>query len=56
MPVEIRELVIKTEVRTANHHAQNSMRSEDISHLKSEMLDVCKRMILEGSKRANNKR
>jgi hypothetical protein len=56
MPVEIRELIIKTEVRSVEQNENNVFRHEDITELKSELLSACKRMILEQTKRSNFKR
>lgn len=56
MPIEIRELIIKTEVRTANSVTSTAIRDHDLSMLKDQLLDSCKRMIQEQTKRTNYKR
>lgn len=56
MPIEIRELTIKTEVRTTNEQMQTKMRAQDVSLLKNEILEACKRMFVLGNKKANYKR
>lgn len=56
MPIEIRELIIKTEVRTTDLNTQNTIKSEDLLLLKSQLLEDCKRMLTEGNKRASYKR
>ena len=56
MPVEIRELVIKTEVRSHMHAINADENSPDFSEIKKEILVSCKRMIQEYNKRAENKR
>ena len=56
MPVEIRELVIKTEVRMHTQAVNPVERPLDISEMKKEILSSCKRMIQEQRKRAQNKR
>ena len=58
MPVEIRELVIKTEVRSQTHQTMSnaSIHTEDILEMKKEIMAACKRMILEQKKRTYNKR
>ena len=56
MPVEIRELIIKTEVRTQTQAINSVEHSLDFSEMKKEILSSCKRMIQEHKKRAQNKR
>jgi hypothetical protein len=51
MPIEIRELVIKTEIKTVHENVNTKRAGYDISALKEELLDTCKRMISEGQKR-----
>jgi hypothetical protein len=56
MPIEIRELIIRTEVRT-NMGAHNPLIEEDdLSNLKDDILTACKRMILEKTKKNQFKR
>ncbi|RLJ80643.1 DUF5908 family protein [Pedobacter alluvionis] len=56
MPVEIRELIIKTQISTseANHQARISV--EDVKQLKKQLLAECKKMITERTKRGSNVR
>ena len=56
MPVEIRELIIKTEVRSQLDGNHPHMNEEDISGLKEDILSACKRMIQEKSKKNQFKR
>ncbi len=56
MPIEIRELIIKTEVRTTNSNTQNTLKSEDLSNLKGQLLEACKQMFAKENKRASYKR
>lgn len=56
MPIEIRELVIRTEVSAVDHTNQNSIETEDLQALKSDILAICKRMIIEQTKKSNFKR
>ncbi len=50
MPVEIRELIIKTEIRSSNSsHAEVSM--EDLEILKIRMFEECQKMIANSIKR-----
>jgi len=56
MPIEIRELVIKTEIKSALQSATASHQRHDISRLKDELLETCKRMISESHKKEKYKR
>ena len=56
MPVEIRELVIKTEVRTQTEAMNSVERSLNLEDMKKEILSSCKRMIHEQKKRSQIKR
>tara|TARA_R110002050_G_scaffold261556_1_gene401625 strand:- start:109320 stop:109487 length:168 start_codon:yes stop_codon:yes gene_type:complete len=55
MPVEIRELIIKTEIRTEDVY-RTSLNNIDLNLFKNELLEDCKRMILDTNKRINYKR
>lgn len=56
MPVEIREIVIKTVIRSTDAPG-NAERSEvETNALKQELLDACKRMINQNVKRVSYKR
>lgn len=56
MPVEIREIVIKTVIHSKDGTA-NAERSEvETNALKEELLDACKRMINQNVKRVTYKR
>ena len=56
MPIEIREIVIKTEVRNdfSNEHA--GIKKEDVKRLKDQLRVECKKMIQDYSKRKKDKR
>ncbi len=56
MPVEIRELIIKTEVRSVEQNEKNVFSRKDIIELKKQLLIACKRMVLEQTKKSNFKR
>jgi len=51
MPIEIRELVIKTEIKTVHENAHTKRNMFDTSALKNEVLETCRRMISEAQKR-----
>lgn len=56
MPIEIRELIIKTEIRTSDQKDQNSINKEDIANLKRYLLEECKRIITKDKRRNHYKR
>ncbi|MEM6719505.1 MAG: DUF5908 family protein [Bacteroidota bacterium] len=51
MPIEIRELVIKTEIKTVHENLNTKRSAYDSSKLKNEVLESCRRMISEAQKR-----
>ncbi|MFK7748128.1 MAG: DUF5908 family protein [Kordia sp.] len=51
MPIEIRELVIKTEIKTVHENANTKRNMYDTAALKNEVLETCRRMISEAQKR-----
>jgi hypothetical protein len=53
MAIEIRELIIKTEIVSSNNHDQGE---QNLDVLKRELLEACRRMMLENQKRINQKR
>ncbi|CAM1367331.1 conserved hypothetical protein [Tenacibaculum sediminilitoris] len=55
MPVEIRELVIKTEIKTETDQP-TSFDEQDFNVLREELIEICKRMLSEGSKKINYRR
>lgn len=56
MPIEIRELIIKTEVRTETGAFINSESEQEIYELKQQILNDCKRLISEVKKREKRRR
>jgi hypothetical protein len=56
MPIEIRELVIKTEVSTGNKNHVGNVSDSDLKNLKKQVLEECKRMLVENEKRNSHKR
>lgn len=56
MPVEIRELIIKTEIFSSDRNHLSGLREEDFRALKKQVLEECKKMIAEGTKKRSNKR
>ncbi|WP_417237177.1 MULTISPECIES: DUF5908 family protein [Flavobacteriaceae] len=55
MPVEIRELIIKTEIRTETEKP-TSLEEQNFNVLKEELVEMCKRMLSEGVKKTNYRR
>ncbi|MGG8496988.1 DUF5908 family protein [Tenacibaculum sp. TC6] len=55
MPIEIRELIIKTEIKTAVNET-SSLSNNDLIVLKEELIEMCKRMLSEGAKKTNYRR
>ncbi len=51
MPIEIREIVIKTEVRNDLSNQNAVLKKEDFQQLKNQLKLECKKMILDYSKR-----
>lgn len=51
MPIEIRELIIKTEIKTVHENLNSKRNAQDTSKLKEEVLETCRRMISEAQKR-----
>ena len=51
MPIEIREIVIKTEVRNDLLNQNAALKEEDFQRLKNQLKMECKKMILDYSKR-----
>ncbi|MFT5890105.1 MAG: hypothetical protein ACI9Y7_000194 [Dokdonia sp.] len=54
MPIEIRELIIKTEIRTTiDSNVTKEIQEEDISALKLQLLESCKRMISDQNRKTH---
>lgn len=56
MPVEIRELIIKTEIVVNGQNYRSGIKEEELKQLKLQLLEECKKMIVERIKKNNNKR
>ncbi|NOQ72958.1 MAG: hypothetical protein GQ574_13195 [Crocinitomix sp.] len=56
MPVEIREIVIKTVIHTKDATVNTNRNEVETEALKQELLDACKRMINQNVKRTAYKR
>ncbi|NHN24931.1 hypothetical protein FIA58_004500 [Flavobacterium jejuense] len=56
MPIEIRELIIKTEISSRDSFIDNSVKETEIHLLKKQLLEECRRMIAEKTKKNSYKR
>jgi hypothetical protein len=56
MPIEIRELIIRTEISTAGKASQSEMNEKDLSVMKEKLLDECKKIIAANMKKDRYKR
>lgn len=56
MPIEIREIVIKTEVRFNSENQKSNEHKEDIEQLRTQLLEECKRMLKDQSVRKKERR
>jgi Family of unknown function (DUF5908) len=56
MPVEIREIIIKTEISTAGRNQRGTVRDQDLALLKKQLLIECRRMLSVNTKRSAAKR
>lgn len=56
MPVEIREIVIKTVIQTQDSSAKRGMSVEGLQNVKRELMDECRRLIAQNNKKAKKKR
>lgn len=56
MPIEIRELIIKTEITSAGNNPQVILKEKDLQALKKQMLEECRRIVSEQMKEKTNKR
>jgi hypothetical protein len=56
MPIEIREIIIKTEIASINGNRSSVAKEKEISQLKKQLLEECKRMITGNTKKEVYKR
>lgn len=56
MPIEIRELIIKTEIVTTNTKNNSVVKEKELSLLRKQVLEECKRLIAEKSQVNSYKR
>jgi hypothetical protein len=56
MPIEIRELIIKTQISTSDRNTPAAIKEKDLNLLKKQVLEECKRIISESAERNSYKR
>ena len=56
MPIEIRELIIRTEITIGGKNQGAHLRETELQHIKKQLLAACKKIILENEKKKNYKR
>lgn len=56
MPVEIRELIIRTEITTAGKPVSQLQKDKQMEKLKRQLLYECKKMMMPAAKRSFSKR
>jgi succinyl-CoA synthetase beta subunit len=56
MPIEIREIIIKTQVVSGDRGRPAGVREKDLNLVKRQLIEECKRMIRENTERSNYKR
>jgi hypothetical protein len=56
MPIEIRELIIKTEISSAAKNNVSDMGIKELEALKTQLLEECKRIIATKTKKNIHKR
>lgn len=56
MAVEIRELIIKTEISAGDRNYGTGIKEEDLMQLRKQLLEECKKIIAEQTKKTSYKR
>ncbi|MCH9659510.1 MAG: hypothetical protein K0U54_01220 [Bacteroidetes bacterium] len=56
MPIEIRELVIKTEIRSSQPSDMTEIPRDELRKIKKQLLQECKKLIIEHTRRSAYKR
>ncbi len=55
MPVEIREVIIRTEIESAEHQYTGISEEEKVNRLKREILNQVRKMLLKEQKKRHNR-
>ncbi|HEU4719673.1 MAG TPA: DUF5908 family protein [Bacteroidia bacterium] len=56
MPIEIREITIRTDVTSGANRLSNGAREKELSTLRKHLLEECRRIITLSAKKAGTKR
>ena len=56
MPIEIRELIIKTEISSVSGNSSGGVKEKDFVQLKKQLLEECRRIISENTRSSDHKR
>lgn len=56
MAIEIREIIIRTEIFTSDRNQAAEIREKDLYSLKKSLLEECKKIFTEGAKKNSYKR
>jgi hypothetical protein len=56
MPIEIREIIIRTDISVNSRNKSEGIKEKDISLLRKQLLEECKRLISGNTKRTGYKR
>jgi len=56
MPIEIREIIIKTEISASGHNHHAGIREKDLNALKKQLFEECKKIISGSTTRNTYKR
>ena len=55
MPIEIRELIIKTEISSASGYHSGGVKEKELNLLKKQLLAACKQIISENLKKRDKR-
>ncbi|WP_157262333.1 DUF5908 family protein [Pedobacter sp. PACM 27299] len=56
MAIEIRELIIKTEISVGDRNYLSGIKEEDLRQLKKQIMEECRKIIAERTKKTSYKR
>jgi hypothetical protein len=56
MPIEIRELIIKTEISSSGYNKTAYAKDKQLEKLRKQLLEECKKLVSPAAKRTTHKR
>lgn len=56
MPIEIREIIIKTEISTGEKNQTRGLKEKELNFLKKQVMEECKRILAANTKKSGYKR